>query len=148
MIYIIQIEGSDPIYTTIAYYSFQHISANQLTNNEIKRNIAGPALLKMENNDKKQFLICYYEIAYNNQKNPSLYCQLFIQDGTKLINEQIYFIGTTSYQQLSYQNFIFQNVIQLIKHDYTIYIHLKLKLDEFNKISVIFITSIDLNLVN
>ena len=144
--------NGNKIYSTIGYYSFTHISGFQLAKNEIKRDIAGPALLKLENNDKKQFLICYYEfniINNNNKEQKLLYCQLFIQDGIELINEQLYFIGETSQQQqLSYLNFIFQHVIQLIKYEYTIYINLKFNKDNYNtKLSVLFITSIDLKLV-
>ena len=57
-------------YSTFSYYSFKSITSEKLDKNEFKKNIAGPSLLKIENNNKKQFLICYYE---NKEKYPKFH---------------------------------------------------------------------------
>ena len=64
-------------YSTISYYSFQNINFNNLQKIQIKKDIAGPSLLKFEYNNIKNFLICYYEI--NSGKSPSVYCNNFIK---------------------------------------------------------------------
>ena len=137
-------------YLTIAYYSFVNIN-QKIGKIELKRNIAGPALLKIEANspDKpNQFLICYYEpIVPLSVQNPSIYCQFFTQNGNQILIGKTYYIGTTTYKTLSYVNFIFQDVIQLFKYKYTIYIHLRLTLDEYAVTSIIFVAPLDLNLI-
>ena len=129
-------------YSTFSYYSFKSISNNKLDKNEFKKNIAGPSLLKIENNNKKQFLICYYE---NKEKNPSVYCQFFTQSGNDITIGKTIFIGMTIYSKLIYLDFKFQSLIQLIKYGNTIYIHLILKFSSTFKTSVLFISSLDLN---
>ena len=137
-------------YLTITYYSFTKIN-EEIEKNELKRNIGGPALLKLESNNPEElnkFLICYYEPSTPNSiKNPSVYCQFFTQNGNQLNIGKALSIGTTQYQTLSYENFVYQNPMQLIKFGYSIYIHLKLTQDEFKLISIIFVTTPDLNLI-
>ena len=133
-------------FTTISYYSFENIDQPRLGKNLIKKEIAGPSLLKIEYNNKKQFLICYYEI--NNEKNPSIYCQFFtVNENNLLMAQQTYFIGTTSYSQLNYENYAFQSAMHLERYDYTIYILLKFQIDRNNKKSILFVSSIDFNLI-
>ena len=145
----IEIANKYNAYSTMVYYSFENINVRNIKNNKIKDDISGPALLKMEN-AKKQFLICYYEFYTSNEvkNNPSVYCQLFSQNGNKIIIEQIYSIGATRFSQLSYELFPFQSVVLLTKYKYTIYIHLKLKQNGDNPFaSEIIIASIDLKFI-
>ena len=129
-------------YSTFSYYSFKSITSENLDKNEFKKNIAGPSLLKIENNNKKQFLICYYE---NKEKYPSVYCQFFTQSGNDITIGKSMYIGMTIYSKLIYLDFKFQSLIQLIKYDNTIYIHLILKFSSTSKTSVLFVSSLDLN---
>ena len=131
-------------FSTISYYSFENINNQELGKNELKRNIAGPTLLKIENNGKKQFLVCYYE---NKQKNPAVYCQYFTQKENEIIIEKLVLIGTSSYSQVNYFNFKFQNLIHLEIYGYTIYILSILQRTQISKTSVLFIASLDLNLI-
>ena len=143
---LIVIYGSQNLYyETNAYYSFENINQHSLGKNYIKANIGGPSLLKLEHENKKQFLICYYTI--NDGTNPSVYCQLFTQNENVIIAEQSYYIGTTSYSQLNYNNFYFQTSVQLLMYDYTIIIHLTFQQDEHNKKSIVFFASLDLKLI-
>ena len=135
---------SSTSFSTFSYYSFVNINNQELQKNEIKKNIAGPSLLKIKNNDKKKFLICYYE---NKQKNPSVYCQFFTQENNAVIIEKIFYIGTTQYQRINYFDYKFQNLIQLINYDNSIYIHSILESSAVSKISSLFIASLDLNLI-
>jgi len=132
-------------YSTISYYSFQNINFNNLQKIQIKKDIAGPSLLKFEYNNIKNFLICYYEI--NSGKSPSVYCNNFIISDASILSEKTYFIGTTSYFQLTYKDFVFQNLVQLIRYDYTIYMHMKFQKDQNNRGSALFVATIDLNLI-
>ena len=132
-------------YSTISYYSFQNINFNNLQKIQIKKDIAGPSLLKFEYNNIKNFLICYYEI--NSGKSPSVYCNNFIINDASILSEKTYFIGTTSYFQLTYKDFVFQNLVQLIRYDYTIYMHMKFQKDQNNRGSALFVATIDLNLI-
>ena len=135
-------------YRTIGYYSFGDIDQD-IENNELKRDIAGPALLKVKTLDnQKKFLICYYEFSIPiKYENPSIYCQFFVQIENKLNREKTYSIGTPSFSTLSYNNFIFQNVMQLLIHDYTIYIHLRLTYNEIKLASAIYVVPLDFNFI-
>ena len=113
------------------------------------KNIAGPSLLKIEYNNEKKFLICYFE-NNDNGKNPSIFCQFFLLNENKnvLIAQQTVFIGTTSiYSKLIYKLFAYQNLVQIIRYDYTILIHLKFQKYADYRSSVLFVASIDLNLI-
>ena len=132
-------------FTTTCYYSFANIESD-IKKNEIKQNIAGPALLKVETPNQKRFLICYYEPSNKEETNPSLYCQFFTQIQNNIIKDKIVFIGKAS-NQLIYENFIHRNLIQLFNYNYTIYINLKLNGNGNKEISMVFATSIDLNLI-
>ena len=144
---VIEISERYNSYTTIVYFSFENINAIKMGKNQIQIDITGPSLIKIENNNKKQFLICYYQIRISN---PSIYCQFFIQNNNEILGGQVYFIGTTNSNnnpQLNYADFAFQSLVQLIRYKYTIYIHLKFKKDDKNKESILFISSLDLNLI-
>ena len=49
----------------------------------------------------------------------------------------------TRYSKLIYIDFKFQTLIQIIKYDYTIYIHIILQYGSSSKTSVLFISSLD-----
>ena len=132
-------------YGTLAYYSFGKINDNTLEKNEINVNIGGPSLLKIEYNNNKKFLICYYEF-FQDKKNPLIYCQFFTQIEDKIISEPLYYIGTTKYTQLSYANVPYQSVVKLINYNWTIFIHLTFQ-TESTKVLGLFTVSIDLNLI-
>lgn len=137
-------------YETIAYYSFENITTDKLGNHELIRNIAGPSLLKLKNNNQQKFLICYYDsIVYVDvQKNHQIYCQYFTVDGNEILREQIYNIATisSSYSLIFYFNFIFQNVVQIIKYKYDLYILVKVK-NGNNMASLLYVSSLDLKLI-
>ena len=108
------------VYSTLSYYSYEGINVETLGKNEIMKNIAGPSLLKIEYNNEKKFLICYFE-NNDNGKNPSIFCQFFLLNENKnvLIAQQTVFIGTTSiYSKLIYKLFAYQNLVQIIRYDY------------------------------
>ena len=137
-------------YETIAYYSFENITTDKLGNHELIRNIAGPSLLKLKNNNQQKFLICYYDsIVYVDvQKNHQIYCQYFTVDGNEILREQIYNIATisSSYSLIFYFNFIFQKVVQIIKYKYDLYILVKVK-NGNNMASLLYVSSLDLKLI-
>ena len=137
-------------FRTIGYYSFINTKEN-FDNQELKRNIAGPALLKVKTLDnKKKFLICYYEFSIPNKyESPTIYCQYFIQNENKIIRERTYLIGTakSTISTLIYNNFVFQNVIYLHMHKYTIYINVKLTLSARKLVSAIYISPLDFNFI-
>ena len=57
-------------------------------------------------------------------------------------------VGTTSINSdLTYKLFAYQNLVEIIRHDYTILIHLKFQKDANYRSSVLFVASIDLNLI-
>ena len=137
------------VYSTLSYYSYEGINVDTLGKNEIMKNIAGPSLLKIEYNNEKKFLICYFE-NNDNGKNPSIFCQFFLLNENKnvLIAQQTVFIGTTSiYSKLIYKLFAYQNLVQIIRYDYTILIHFKFQKYADYRSSVLFVASIDLNLI-
>ena len=134
-------------YMPTSYYSFININDNILLGEEIRSDIMGPALLKFEYNGQKKFLVCYYENSRNSNRQPSVYCLFFITEGNKITRDKSYFIGNIQSSQLTYQDFPFQNAIQLIKFENSIYIHLKVKKDQKYKSSLLFVASLDLNLV-
>ena len=57
-------------YETICYYSFENIK-DELDRNEIKKDITNPALLKIERNNKKQFLIVVVFPSLSDNSNSS-----------------------------------------------------------------------------
>ena len=142
------ISVGEAYYETIAYYSFEKITTDKLGNHELKRDIAGPSLLKLKNNNQQKFLICYYDFIISvNRKNSQIYCQYFTVDGNDILREQIYYIGTisSSYTLINYSNFIFQSVVQIIKYNYDLYIHIKVKKDS-SIVSLLYVSSLDLKL--
>ena len=102
----------------------------------------------MKNNNQQKFLICYYDFIISvNRKNSQIYCQYFTVDGNDILREQIYYIGTisSSYTLINYSNFIFQSVVQIIKYNYDLYIHVKVKKDS-SIVSLLYVSSLDLKL--
>ena len=134
-------------FATDGHYSFGGIE-DDIGKDDIKNNIGGPALLKIETNNQKKFLMCYYEPSNEEKINPSTYCQFFTQIDNKIIKDsRIIQIGTAPSPPLTYLKYTNQNVLQLFNYEYTIYINLKLKGDGNQIISMIYVASIDLNLI-
>ena len=129
-------------YETTSFSSFENIVKGKLSNNIIKKGICNPSILKIEHNNKKKFLMCFYEL----KDKASIFCQYFTQNGNKLDEEQIFVIGNTQYYKLNYEHFPFKKVISLFHYEYSIYVLLKFDSDKDIIISSLYVTSIDLDI--
>ena len=131
-------------FTLKTYYSFELIENTTLGNNLLSNNAAGPSLLKINHNGKKQFLVCQVEI----KNDPSIYFQSFIEEENKISKDKIFSIGQGNGKSINFNQFYNKNPIILKRNNYSIYtlILLSAGIDSQDSETIFFISPLDFSM--
>ena len=129
-------------YSMKTYYSFESIEEPYLGNNILSNEAAGPSLLKVNHNGKKNFFVCIVEI----KDDPALYFQSFIEEENRISKDKIFSIGKGDGKKIGWRQFYKKNPIILRRNNYSIYTLVLLGTSGEDAETILFISPLDFSI--
>ena len=143
---LIEYDINDDIIYIESFYSFKEINENNLEKNSIIDNPEIASIAKIEDDNEKKFILCYFK-SYTDKTNPdgAIYCQFYIQKGSDIIYENSYKIASTK-EYMNKLNYERRIPIKIKQYGYSIFLFLDVTLNGDNKNSLLYISTLDLQL--